>query len=187
LGATHYFTGIPCKRGHVALRKTKGVCVECMREDDVAARPKRKDYFKSAPAVLEAKRRYYEKNREVVIARAQARSSALLAQYRKAWKVANPDLVAADCKNRRRKHRHATPKWLTSVQKKQMREMYLAARRLTKSTGVPYVVDHIEPLRGDDRCGLHVPWNLQVITREANLYKSNKVLGVITPEAKTGT
>ena len=32
-GAKYYFTGQPCSRGHVALRKTKGVCVECMKED----------------------------------------------------------------------------------------------------------------------------------------------------------
>ncbi len=29
-GATHYFTGEPCKHGHIAPRKTKGACVECL-------------------------------------------------------------------------------------------------------------------------------------------------------------
>lgn len=28
-GATHYFTGKPCRSGHVAPRRTKGTCVEC--------------------------------------------------------------------------------------------------------------------------------------------------------------
>ena len=32
-GDTYYFTGVPCTRGHIALRKTKGCCVECQRED----------------------------------------------------------------------------------------------------------------------------------------------------------
>lgn len=32
-GAEYYFTGIPCNRGHISLRKTKGICVACMKED----------------------------------------------------------------------------------------------------------------------------------------------------------
>jgi 5-methylcytosine-specific restriction endonuclease McrA len=47
---------------------------------------------------------------------------------------------------------------------------------LTKLTGERYVVDHIVPLISDEVCGLHVPWNLRVITQEENLRKSNKLL-----------
>ena len=41
-GVKHYFTGKPCTRGHIALRKTKGVCVECMKEDWVLDNERRK-------------------------------------------------------------------------------------------------------------------------------------------------
>lgn len=64
-GAKQYFTGIPCKRGHISPRATKGTCIACRREDD-KAKPKqpRTDAQKAAG------RKYYEKNREAVIARA---------------------------------------------------------------------------------------------------------------------
>ena len=45
---------------------------------------------------------------------------------------------------------------------------------MTKTTGEQYVVDHIFPLRSPIASGLHVPWNLRVVTRAANLTKSNK-------------
>ena len=34
LGVSEYFTGMPCKRGHISIRKTKGTCVSCLREGD---------------------------------------------------------------------------------------------------------------------------------------------------------
>ena len=52
--------------------------------------------------------------------------------------------------------------------------MYEAAQRKTVETGVLYVVDHIWPLKGENSCGLHVPWNLQVITHARNVAKGSK-------------
>ena len=56
-GATHYFTGLPCVRGHIAPRKTKGACVECIKEDWVTDNERRKQLPKSE-AAKEAGRRY---------------------------------------------------------------------------------------------------------------------------------
>ena len=97
-------------------------------------------------------------------------------QYRKAWKEKHPEEVKASTKHRRDKHKQATPAWLTPEHKKQIRQLYVDAMTATKITGTAYVVDHIVPLRGEGVCGLHVPWNLQIMSRAENLKKSNKLL-----------
>lgn len=179
IGATHYFTGEPCKHGHVAPRKTKGACTECLKVEWVLGNKKRADYFAAynrSEAGKEAKANYYERNREVVIARAQARPAVEKRASRNAWKANNPVQVLADNKVRRRKHREATPPWITKRQKTEMRSLYQIAITMTQTTGEQYVVDHIVPLRSDVVCGLHVPWNLRVITQDENLKKSNKLL-----------
>ena len=174
LGIKYYFTGQPCIRGHVVLRKTKGSCVECVREDWAKDNANRSKNPKSE-ASKAAGKRYYEKNKETVKARANARSKDEINQYRKTHKEKNPEYYKALTSVRKRRHRDATPKWITTGHKLAMRQLYLQAMKLTKITGERYVVDHRVPLISDVVCGLHVPWNLRVITQEENLRKSNKL------------
>ena len=178
-GAKYYFTGEPCKHGHVAPRKTKGACVECMKIEWQQAAEKRADYFREynrREDVKDRKNEWYEANREQVIQAAATRPLEVKRVYQKAWKERNTVWVRADTKARRRKHRLATPTWLTQAQKGQIRELYKIAITMTKTTGEQYVVDHIVPLRSEFVCGLHVPWNLRVIPRQENLLKSNKLI-----------
>jgi hypothetical protein len=174
LGATHYFTGEPCARGHVAPRKTKGACVECMKEDWAADNERRKSKPKS-DAAKAAGRRYYEKNKDLVLARANNQPPEQRRAARNAWKGRNPEAVQASANAWKRRARHAMPKWLTAEHKVQIREIYLAARDLTRRTGIKHVVDHIIPLRSEVVCGLHVPWNLQILTHIENSVKSNRL------------
>lgn len=178
-GSKYYFTGQPCKHGHIAARKTKGACLECLKVEWQEGAVSRADYFadyNQSEAGKEAKIKYYERNRDAVIARANARPPEEKRASRNAWKANNPVQVLADNKVRRKKHREATPPWITRRQKADMRALYQIAITMTQTTGEQYVVDHIVPLRSHEVCGLHVPWNLRVITQEENLKKSNKLL-----------
>ena len=179
MGAKHYFTGEPCKHGHIAPRKTKGACTECLRVDWKKRNVARAKYFQQynrSKIGKESKRKYYEKNRDAVIARAQARTPDVVRLYKYKYKSKNPDLYRAHVSFRRRRFRDATPKWLTKEHKRAIRQLYIDAMTVSRVTKVPYVVDHIIPLLGSTVSGLHVPWNLRVITREENLAKSNQVV-----------
>jgi len=175
----YYFTGQPCKHGHIALRKTKGSCVDCLKVEWTKGNETRAEYFKQynkQEQVKDRKNEWYLRNRDQVIARASTRPADQLREYRNTWKENNKTQVRADTKARRRNHREATPPWLTRKQKSEIRQLYQIAITMTQTTGEQYVVDHIVPLRSDVVCGLHVPWNLRVITQEENLKKSNKLL-----------
>ena len=178
-GAKYYFTGEPCKHGHIAPRKTKGSCVECLKVEWEKANTTRADYFREynkSEAGQKAKRKYYEANKENVIARAQARTDEDKRRYKKNHKINNPDMYKEMTSLRRRRFRDATPKWLTDAQKMEIRLKYRLAIELSRATGERHAVDHIIPLHGETVCGLHVPWNLQVLTQKDNLLKYNKLI-----------
>jgi len=178
-GAKYYFTGEPCKHGHIAPRKTKGACVECLKAEWKEAIEKRANYFATynkSEAGQKAKKEYYARNKEHVIARAQARPKELVRSYRNTHKKNNPELYRELVNFRRRRFREATPKWLTAADKLEIRVKYRLAIELSRRTGIPHAVDHEFPLNGEEVCGLHVPANLRVITQAENLEKSNKLV-----------
>ena len=86
------------------------------------------------------------------------------------WLDNNRTHVTAHKAKRRAGKLQATPAWanLESIE-----EFYELARNETKVTGIQHEVDHIIPLRGRMVCGLHVEFNLQVITKLQNATKRN--------------
>lgn len=90
------------------------------------------------------------------------------------WRKANPHVVREMAMRRYAAKGNATPKWLTAEHRKQILEVYQTACLLSAFTGELHHVDHIVPLRGKDVCGLHVPWNLQILTATENLKKGNR-------------
>ena len=70
--------------------------------------------------------------------------------------------------------KRATPPWISSKQKSQIESLYSHAKDCRVVTGETYHVDHIVPLKGRNVCGLHVPWNLQILPAEVNVRKNNR-------------
>jgi uncharacterized protein YdaU (DUF1376 family) len=77
---------------------------------------------------------------------------------------------------RRARKRQAVPSWLTAEDRRELTVIYAEAQKLTVETAIKHEVDHIVPLAGQSVCGLHVPWNLQVLRKHENRAKGNAVL-----------
>lgn len=152
-----------------------------MTDPNVRARKeeKKKEWqLKNPDKVISYDRKYKENNKEVLKARAKdyriknkEKENARCLAYQKK----NPQIYAANAAKRRAMKKNATPAWLTAIHLAQIQEFYDIALALTVQTGIEHHVDHIHPLSGDGFTGLHVPWNLQVLTMSENIAKSNQL------------
>ena len=114
--------------------------------------------------ISENRKRYYELNKKT------ERST------NKAYSAKNRARIYANNAKRRAIKLKATPKWLSKDQLEDIVDFYEIAQAFRLYTGQEYHVDHIVPLQGENVCGLHVSWNLQIILASENLRKSNKLL-----------
>lgn len=92
---------------------------------------------------------------------------------RRNFYLSNRDYELSKSRQWRKGVRQGTPSWLTETHHRQIEYIYAQARDCRFVTGEPYEVDHIVPIRGEHICGLHVPWNLQVLPADLNRAKSN--------------
>jgi hypothetical protein len=173
LGSTAYFTGEACRNGHLSPRNTKKAkCVACLNE----AQARRRERNPGEDAQISA--RYRARNMEMVRAMDRKRyqeDPEGRKKHIRAYNLRFPDRLALNRGYRNGSVLRATPKWLTEKHHQKIRDLYLTARRLTRESGMSFEVDHIEPINGRVSCGLHVPWNLQVITATSNRRKSNNL------------
>jgi len=91
-----------------------------------------------------------------------------------AWQKRNPAKCNARAMQRHAAKKNRTPPWLTTEHLKQIEDFYIRAKIAEDFTGEKYEVDHIEPLQGKEVCGLHVPWNLQLLPKKENIKKGNR-------------
>lgn len=188
LGLVRYFTGKPCRNGHIAERQTvNATCFKCSSstrraghiKHNVERNAKRmarynanKDAEKAS--MLEAyrkrmaddpdcNRKYYEKFRE------KRKAESLV------WAKNNPVKRRAQHIKRKAAKRNAVPAWYGELDQLASEEAADLCSLRKSSTGFEWHVDHMIPLQAKEACGLHVGINLQVIPAVMNMQKKNKM------------
>lgn len=91
-GQEFYFTGEPCKHGHVELRRVSSCkCLQCVKEEGTSR------HFANRDASLAYKKRRYRENREEQLAAQaeyRARNKEAIAERNKTYREANAERVS---------------------------------------------------------------------------------------------
>lgn len=91
--------------------------------------------------------------------------------YIKLYRKNNPGYAVYHSRLRELRKFMSIPRW---ADLEKIRDIYKKCSEKTKISGIKHHVDHIIPLKGKNVCGLHVEYNLQIITASENCKKSNK-------------
>lgn len=132
-------------------------------------------------ALAAATRKYQSERREETRVRNRAYYYADIERHQKRmalWHRANREELrpyyAEKSRRRFATRLKATPSW---ADPEEILAIYEKCRDISLETGIKHHVDHIVPLVHPLVCGLHVHWNLQILTAYDNLSKSNKFQG----------
>lgn len=177
-----------CKLGH-NYDKDKRICPECRKTYITKYNKEKPEKTRLASAKWQslnpmlykaAKKKHYESNlyseryKRQLWCTSNSDKNVLL---KKEWRKNNLGKCAAHTAKRRAIILQATPPWLTKDHLAEIEEFYVLAQELAwlnQDVGV-FHVDHIVPLQGENVSGLHVPWNLQLLSASENLSKGNKL------------
>ena len=110
---------------------------------------------------------WYSNNRDSVL------------KSRKTYAIENQDKRTALRQNRRAARIKRTPPWAKDIMRDYMKLVSKFSKALTKRTGIKQSIDHIVPLQGELVSGLHLPWNIQIISLSENSGKCNKFVPTV--------
>ncbi len=145
----------PCKRCGATERYADGKCKSC------ASRRAKAFYEANIEQVRQRHLAYGKANAE--------KKRKIASDWAKANRAKRAEIWAAYYTAKLQ----AMPVW---VDREQIKKIYAQARAVSLATGIKHHVDHIIPLQGVNVSGLHVPWNLQILTATQNAIKKNRVL-----------
>ena len=197
-GLKRYFTGKPCKLGHISERNVIGKhCCSCVagnsrrwrsenHERTLASKRNARNSNKDRALDRERQYRLINPGKTASVARQwRKRNTEKAREYQRAWREKNhqksleiqrkyrlekPEMVRAKNAVRRACKRSACPTWVNRFE--------LVAIYAACPDG--HHVDHIVPLKGitpDGRpvSGLHVPWNLRHLPSRENTGRRNRI------------
>lgn len=169
LGLKRYFTGKPCKRGHIVERLVSTrTCLGCCKLDSAKRYKENPSWWKNYAEMwdqknpgkrLQLSKGWKSKNRDAVKA------------MKRNWDLSNPEKKREHDAKRRAARLRQIPVWVNNGA---VSRIYAQARLAEAVTGWPHHVDHIVPLQGENVCGLHVESNLQILPYDENLSKGNR-------------
>ena len=169
LGLSRYFTGKPCKRGHLALRYAEGKCTACVMIDSGEWQKRNPDKVKKAKN--DYLKRHKDKHRKAV-ATWQKRNIPKLRQATREWFARNPDRRRIYVNARRAMQLGAKGSFtVTDVFVILMSQNGLCAACKKDVLDDGYHIDHIVSL---SKGGSNHPENLQVLCPHCNISKGAK-------------
>jgi 5-methylcytosine-specific restriction endonuclease McrA len=182
MGAKRYFTGKPCRRGHVAERYISSqACIECYQQK-CGLRFEKNPLYATEKAMKwnkenknkhkEIHNRWYQNNKEkhsISVKKWAQKNGPAIKLAKLAWRKANPEADQAKSRNRRARKRNAEGRHTAAdVQRIFDAQRGKCAHCLT-GIKAGYHVDHIQPI---SRGGSNWPRNLQLLCAPCNLRKN---------------